>query len=156
MSENYNVALPGLGATVAYSTSNAYSEPTTVGQLKSIGGTNWEGVVADSTGINSTASEQVPVGLFKAGDYEFTVVYNTADTTHIALEGYVGTTTILYWIHTFSVPVGPSAPTVSVHKAYKFPASVSGFSTTGYEAEGIVEATIKLSITGAVTIVAQS
>ena len=44
---------------------------------------------------------------------------------------------------------------MSVHKAYKFPAYISGFSTTGYEAEAVVEATIKLAITGAVTPVAQ-
>jgi len=156
LTESYNVAHPGLGCTVAYATANTYDSPTTVGQLKSIGGTNWEGVLAPSTGINSTAAEQVAVGLFKGGEYEFTVIYDAADATHIALEGYVGTTTTLYWLHTFSLPVGPSAPAATVGKMYKFPAYVSGFSTTGYEAEGIIEATIKLGVTGAVDIVAQS
>ena len=106
MTESYQVAHPGLGCTVAYCTSNAYTSPTTVGQLKSIGGTNWESVMAPTTGISSSADEQVAVGLFKGGDSEFTVWLDGADASHIALEGYVGTTTLLYWIHTFSVPVG--------------------------------------------------
>lgn len=147
---SFNFIIPGLGCKVGYGTSSGTY--TNVGQLKSIGGTNWESVVTDSTGINSTAGEQVAVGLFKGGDYEFSVWMDPANTTHVALSGYVQTATLLYFEHVFSSPVGPGATAPGSPKKYEFAGYLSKFSTSGYESESGVEATFTVAITGPVTV----
>ena len=162
MTEQYNVAHPGLGCTFGYSTANTYSSPVAIGQVKSIGGLSFESVMADTTGINSTAAEQVAVGLFKGGEVEVGFIYNAADPALIALEQYItstnslSSTTTLYWTFTVSKPVGPSAATVSTGKKYQFPGYISKLGNSGWEPESVGEGSVTIAITGDITITAQS
>lgn len=149
MTETFNAAIPGLGVTIAYSTTSGGSY-TSITQVKSIGGTAFETEMADTTGLSSAAKEKVPT-ITDYGDLEFTVVYDPSNASHVALAAAQAANTLYYWKLTFPSPEGPGATAPGSAKTYAWAGYVSSFSTSNYEINEKVEATFKVSITGLVT-----
>lgn len=148
----FNEATLGLGCKVEYCTTSGGTF-TEVGQLRGIDGTNSEVAMWDSTGLKSTAGEQVPT-IFRAGEFGFKVGLNPDDTTQMSgstsLHAYHVAKTLLYWKMTWPAAVAPGA--AGNGAVYSFAAYVKSFATSGYEVESGIEAQIGLAITGPVTI----
>lgn len=147
---SFNDIITGLGCTVSHATTSGGSY-TAVGQLKAIDGTTSELGMFDSTGLGSTAAEQVPT-IFRAGDFGFKVHFNPGLTSHTTLHTAHKDKTLLYWKLTFPSPVSPDATAPGSPIVYSFAAYVKAFATSGYDVEGGVEGSITLAITGAVTL----
>jgi hypothetical protein len=138
-----NVVIDGLGCTIQYQNPATEDGWQTVGQLKSIEAPTMEITMWESTGLGSTAVEQVPT-IFKAGDLGFTVIYSPGDTTHNALTSYLRNKTYLYWMLTYSTAVNADVSNHTVN----FYGYVNSFNVVGFENTTGLEATYKVAITG--------
>lgn len=148
----YNVGIPGLGVTIAYSTTSGGTY-TPVGQLQSIDGVDFSVGTWDSTGTASVAKEKLAT-IFDAGDFGFKCIFNPSDATHVYILTSMSSIppTLLYWKFTFPSPVGPGASAPETAKTYVFPAWITGYNVSGFEPESDAVLAVKLSITGQVTV----
>jgi len=147
----FNAVIPGLGIKVSYCATEGGSY-TEVGQLKSVDGLAAEVGMYDSTGLASTAAEQVPT-LFKAGEFGFATIFDPSNATHVALAAALVAKTLSYWKFIFPSPIGPGASAPGSPKSYNFAGYLNKFATSGHEVEGGAEAAFGLGITGPLTVV---
>jgi hypothetical protein len=147
MTATYNNVTLGKGVTLGYSTTNDYATPTLVGQLKSVGGTSFEMGTYDASGVSSQAGEVVPT-LAKGGEVPFVVQLDLGNSTHIALHTAMFAGTLYWWVMTFPIVIGAGVTGTPTTHTYKFPAYITGLSTSGYEVESGIELEVKLTITG--------
>ena len=105
----------------------------------------------ESTGLGSTVNEQVPT-IRKASDFGFRVIYDPANTTHVALSGYLASKTLLYWKITLNPAIGPGAASApSPAKTIAFAGYVNKFAVSGFESESGLEAAVGVGVTGGYT-----
>jgi hypothetical protein len=155
----FNLGVTGLGVTLAYAPVTTVSSVATVGtyvdvtQLKSVEFPGSEVAMWSSTGIGSSAAEQIPT-LFKAGELSFTTIHNPEDAGHIALYAGHRNKTLYSFKWTYPSAIGPGqAAAASPLKSVACMGYISKYQVSGAEAEGGLEATYSVSLTGAVTVV---
>ncbi len=144
--QTLNQGVPGLGTVLNYGLHSTGSW-TAVGQVKSVGTLALEASMQESTGLSSTWEEALPT-LLKGGELPIGLIWNGAIASHAALLAAMLNKTLYYYQVVFPNPVGASSGGVTA----LFPAYVAGFAPGPEEAEPLIDAEVKLKITGAVTI----
>lgn len=150
----FNFGIPGASCKISYATTSNGSF-TDIGQVKSFDFPGNEMVMWDSSGINSTTGEQIPV-FFKAGDFSFTLIYDPGNAAAADLWAKMKAKTVLYWKVTFGSPVGPGATAPGSPILATFAGYVAAFPISGGDSENALEVPVKVGITGDVTIAAAS
>jgi hypothetical protein len=140
----YNVAVPGKGVTIGYSTTSGGSY-TPVAQLKSVDQPSMEMGTWESTGLSSLAKEFLAT-ILDGGEVSIHAIWNPNATTHAALFTHFTAGDILYWSISFPSLVGPGATGAGV--ALTFVGILTGFENTPSEVESYHEAAWKIKVSG--------
>lgn len=116
---------------------------STVAQRISIDGPGKSADAIDATDLDSLVMEKRP-GLADPGELTLRIYFDPELTGHTDIEADADYPAVRYWKIAFNKGTGSG----TTWPARVFPAFVSGFNTTGMVVDGLVEAEIKLTVTG--------
>lgn len=133
-------AIEAQGIVISRGTGSGPITYTAIPEIKSFSGPGGSASVIDVTDLASTAKEK-RMGLADEGQLQLTINYIPDNTVHMALRADRAARTKV----PFQIAFTDAGDTLWTFQAY-----VTGFNVTG-GVDGVVEATVTLEITGAIT-----